>query len=230
MQTIAYAPAFSRRKNADTLVVNHTVLSGVNKANVRVNARVDAQNGQIKYTSNNSRLAEATPTPTPTVTVNSRPTNVTFGTISTGNAPGDVVRYNFTLNAGGITTVALLTTAGTLYKDLDSLNVYAKVGTAVERGIDRRKLTALPAPLLPRTRNVTVRAPARRISATAATGVAEVAPTSFSSAVRTGALAYAGNTGGGLAAYDLTTFAPAAAAGVLTSKNLTISNKACSAV
>lgn len=42
----------------------------------------------------------------------------------------------------------------------------------------------------------TVRARARRTPATAATGVAVVAPTSLSSTVRTGALAYAGNTGG----------------------------------
>lgn|GEM_PF-2649524 len=68
--------------------------------------------------------------------------NVTLDTASTGNAPGDVVRYNLTLNAGGITTAALLTTAVTLSKDLDSLNVYAKVGAAAERRIDRRKLTA----------------------------------------------------------------------------------------
>lgn|GEM_PF-3565119 len=45
VQIIAYAPAFSRRKNADTLVVNYTVPAGANKANVRVDARVDAQNG-----------------------------------------------------------------------------------------------------------------------------------------------------------------------------------------
>lgn len=218
------------------------VPAGTNKANVRVDARVDAQNGQTKYLSNNFRLAEATPT----VAINSGPTNVTLGTTSTGNAPGDVVRYNLTLNAGGVNTAALLTTAGILYKDLDSLNVYAKVGTAAERRIDRRKLTAtgaattlnvdepLPAGSAGQTVTfrfeATVRAPARRTSATTATGVAVVAPTPFSSTVRTGALAYAGTTGGDLAAYDLTTFAAVAAAGAATAKDLTISSTANNAV
>ncbi|TPG67599.1 hypothetical protein [Hymenobacter nivis] len=242
VQTIAYAPAFSKRKNADTLVVNYVVPAGANKANVRVDARVDAQNGQTKYASFNFRLAEATPT----VAVNSGPTNVTLGTASTGNAPGDVVRYNLTLNAGGITTASASTATGILYKDLDSLNVYAKVGTAAERRIDRRKLTAtgaattlnvdepLPAgsagQIVTFRFEATVRAPARRTSATPATGVAVGAPTAFSSTVRTGALAYAGTTGGDLAAYDLTTFAPVAAASAVTTKDLTISSTASNAV
>ncbi|MFD1468861.1 hypothetical protein ACFQ48_11560 [Hymenobacter caeli] len=242
VQTIPYAPAFSKRKNGDTLVVNYTVPAGANKANVRVDARVDAQNGQSKYLSLTFRLAEATPT----VAINSGPTNVTLGTASTGTAPGDVVRYNLTLNAGGITSAALFTAAGTLYKDLDSLNVYAKVGPAAERRIDRRKLAATgaattlnvdePLPAGSAGQSVTfrfeatVRAPARRTSATAATGVAVGAPTAFSATVRTGALAYAGTTGGDLAAYDLTTFAAVAAAGAATAKDLTISSTAGNAV
>lgn len=242
VQTIAYAPAFSKRKNGDTLVVNYPVPAGANKANVRVDARVDAQNGQSKYLSLSFRLAEATPT----VAINSGPTNVTLGTASTGNAPGDVVRYNLTLNAGGITSAALFTAAGTLYKDLDSLNVYAKVGPAAERRIDRRKLTAtgaattlnvdepLPAgstgQLVTFRFEATVRAPARRASATAAIAVAVGAPTAFSTTVRTGTLAYAGTTGSDLAAYDLTTFAAVAAAGAPTAKDLTIGSTADNAV
>ena len=224
------------------LVVNYMVPAGVNKANVRVDARVDAQNGQTKYSSLVFRLAEATPT----VAVNSGPINVTLGTASTGNAPGDVVRYNLTLNAGGINTATLFNTAGILCKDLDSLNVYATVGTAAERRIDRRKLAAtgaattlnvdepLPAGSAGQTVafrfEATVRAPARRTSAMAATGVAVVAPTPFSGTVHTGALAYAGTTGGDLAAYDLTTFAPAATAGAPTTKDLAISSKASNAM
>ncbi len=46
VQTVAYAPAFSRIKNADTLVVKYVVPAGSNKALVRVDTRVDSDNGQ----------------------------------------------------------------------------------------------------------------------------------------------------------------------------------------
>ncbi len=246
VQTIAYAPAFSRRKNADTLVVKYVVPAGPNKALVRVDARVDSNNGQTKLRTFYFRLAEATPT----VAINSGPTNVTLPTAGAAPAPGDVVRYSLTLNAGGITTAPLppaTTTvpAGTLYKDLDSLNVYAKVGTAAERRVDRRKLTAtgaattlnvdepLPAgsagqPVVFRF-EATVRAPARRTSATAAP-VTPGAPTPFSATVRTASLAFVGSTGGDLAAYDLTTFAAVPAAAAVGPKDLTISSTSGNAV
>ena len=245
VQTIAYAPAFSRRKNADTLVVNYVVPAGANKALVRVDARVDSNNGQTKLRTFYFRLAEATPT----VAINSGPTNVTLPTAGAAPAPGDVVRYSLTLNAGGITTAPVppssaAVPAGTLYKDLDSLNVYAKVGAATERRVDRRKLTTtgaattlnvdepLPAgsagqPVVFRF-EATVRAPARRTSATAAP-VTPGAPTPFSATVRTASLAFVGSTGGDLAAYDLTTFAAVPAAAV-DSKDLTIGSTASNAV
>ncbi len=245
VQTIAYAPAFSRRKNADTLVVKYVVPAGANKALVRVDARVDSNNGQTKLRTFYFRLAEATPT----VAINSGPTNVTLPTAGAAPAPGDVVRYSLTLNAGGITTAPVppssaAVPAGTLYKDLDSLNVYAKVGAATERRVDRRKLTTtgaattlnvdepLPAgsagqPVVFRF-EATVRAPARRTSATAAP-VTPGAPTPFSATVRTASLAFVGSTGGDLAAYDLTTFAAVPAAAV-DSKDLTIGSTASNAV
>ncbi|MFC6224391.1 hypothetical protein ACFP2F_14165 [Hymenobacter artigasi] len=247
VQTIPYAPAFSRRKNADTLVVNYVVPAGPNKALVRVDARVDSQNGQTKARTFYFRLAEATPT----IVINSGPTNVTLPTATATPAPGDVVRYNLTLNAGGISTAAVppATTAipaGILYKDLDSLVTYAKVGTAAERRVVRTKLTAsgaelttnvdvpLPAgsagqPVAIRF-EVKVRTPARTATVTAPATITPVAATPFSATVRTAALTYTGTTGGDLAAYDLTTFAPVAAAGPATSKDLLISSTAANAV
>jgi hypothetical protein len=247
VQTIPYAPAFSKRKNVDTLVVSYSVPAGANKALVRVDARVDSNNGQTKTRSFYFRLAEATPT----IVINSGPTNVTLPTATAPGAPGDIIRYNLTLNAGGITTAPVppasiaVIPAGILYKDLDSLVTYAKVGTAAERRVVRTKLTAsgaelttnvdipLPAgsagqPIAFRF-EVKVRTPARSASATAAAAYTPVAATPFG-AVRTGALTYTGTTGGDLAAYDLTTFTAVPAAGPATSKDLVISSTAANAV
>lgn len=245
-QTVAYTPAFSRRKNVDTLVVNYVVPAAANKALVRLDARVESQNGQSKTRTFYFRVAEATPT----IVINSGPTNVTVPTAGAASAPGDVVRYNVTLNKGGISTAPVppstaTVPAGILYKDLDSLVVYAKVGTAAERRVVRIKTAASGAEL---TQNVDiplpagsagqpvvfrfeakVRTPARSASATAAP-YTPAAPTPFSATVRTATLTYAGATGGDLAAYDLTTFAAVPATGPATSKDLVIGSTAANAV
>ncbi|WP_125921542.1 hypothetical protein [Hymenobacter lapidarius] len=245
VQTIPYAPAFSRLKRADTLVVRYTVPAGANKALVRVDARVESTTGQSKIRTFYYRLAEATPT----IIINSGPTNVTVPA-GASPAPGDIVRYNVTLNAGGITTAPVppstaAVPAGTLYKDLDSLVVFARVGTGPERRVVRIKTAASGAQL---TQNVDVplpagsagqpvflrfeakvRTPARSASVTAAP-ITPVAPTPFSATVRTATLTYTGTTGGDLAAYDLTTFTAVAAAGPATSKDLVISSTATNQV
>ena len=247
VQTIPYAPAFSKRKNVDTLLVSYVVPAGANKALVRVDARVESQNGQSKTRTFFFRLAEATPT----IVINSGPTNVTLPTATATGAPGDIIRYNVTLNKGGISTAPIppaslaVIPPGILYKDLDSLVTYAQVGTAAERRVVRTKLTASGAEL---TTNVDIplpagsagqpitfrfevkaRTPARAASATAAAGYTPAAATPFG-AVRTGTLTYTGTTGGDLAAYDLTTFAAVPAAGPATSKDLVISSTATNAV
>ncbi|GAC1381195.1 MAG: hypothetical protein NVSMB30_28950 [Hymenobacter sp.] len=246
VQTVAYAPAFSKRKNVDTLVVSYVVPALANKALVRVDARIDSQNGQTKTRSFYFRVAEATPT----IVINSGPTNVTLPAGAPGSAPGDVVRYNVTLNKGGITSAPVppatsAVPAGTLYKDLDSLVVYAKVGPAPGRRVGGRQNPPRGAEL---TQNVDItlpagstgqpvafrfevkaRTPARSASATAAPFVV-AAPTPFRAAVRTATLTHAGATGGNLAAYDLTTFTPVPQAGPTTSKDLLISSTSGNAV
>ena len=250
VQTIAYAPAYSRIKRTDTLVVRYTVPPGDNKSLVRVDARVDSQNGQSKVRSFYFRLAEATPT----IVINSGPVNVTVPTATATSAPGDIIRYNVTLNKGGIGSAPLppATTAvpaGILYKDIDSLVVYAKFGTAPERRVVRTKpaypstvangseLTTnvdVPLPAGSAGQPVTlrfevkVRTPASAASVTAAP-YTPAAATPFA-AVRTATLTYTGSTGGDLAAYDLTTFAAVPAAGPATSKDLVISSTASNAV
>ena len=247
VQTIPYAPAFSKRKNVDTLLVSYVVPAGANKALVRVDARVESQNGQSKTRTFFFRLAEATPT----IVINSGPTNVTLPTATATGAPGDIIRYNVTLNKGGISTAPIppaslaVIPPGILYKDLDSLVTYAQVGTAAERRVVRTKLTASGAEL---TTNVDIplpagsagqpitfrfevkaRTPARAVSATATAVYTPAVATPFG-AVRTGTLTYTGTTGGDLAAYDLTTFAAVPAAGPATSKDLVISSTATNAV
>lgn len=246
VQTIPYKAAFSKRKNADTLVVSYTVPAGANKANVRVSAVVAAENGQSKLRTFSFRLAE----PTPTVRVNS----VTNVTAPAGSplVPGDVVRYNVVLNDGGINSATSLTTAGTLYKDLDSLITYVKVGTAPERRALRQRLPATGAQTGARTAvDVNVTLPAgsngqevtyrfeaksrfagtpsiRAASATAAP--LTLGTTTPLAAARNLTLTYTGTTGGDQAAVDLTTFTLVPAAGDLLLKDLAITSTASNTV
>lgn len=247
VQTIPYARAYSRIKRVDTLVVRYTVPAGANKALVRVDARVESTNGQAKIRTFYYRLAEATPT----IVINSGPVNVTLPSATAIGASGDVVRYNVTLNRGGIGAAPVPPAitpvpAGILYKDLDSLLVFARVGTGAERRVVRQRLTAAGAEL---TQNVDVPLPAgsagqsvvfrfevksrivpvRSASAIAAAPYILAAPTPFA-AVRTASLVFAGATGGDLAAYDLNTFSPVPAAGPAVSKDVRISSPAGNAV
>ena len=245
VQTIPYAPAFSRIRRADTLLVRYTVPAGANKALVRIDARLESTNGQAKTRTFYYRLAEATPT----IVLNSGPTNVTVPA-GTAPAPGDIVRYNVTLNAGGITTAPVppstaAVPAGILYKDLDSLVVFARVGTGPERRVVRIKPAASGAQLI---QNVDVplpagsagqpvvlrfeakaRTPARTASATAAP-ITPAAPTPFSATVRMATLSFTGATGGDFAAYDLTTFGTVPANGPVDSKDIAITSTAGNAV
>lgn len=242
VQTIPYKAAFSKRKNADTLVVSYTVPAGANKANVRVAALLTAENGQTKQRAFYFRLAEATPT----VAVGTV-TNVTAPAGATP-VPGDVVRYNVILNDGGITSATSFTATGTLYKDLDSLITYVKVGAAAERRALRQRLPASGAQTGARTAiNVDVTVPAgssgqpvtyrfeakTRFAGTPATRTASATAAAFTPGTptplmvaRTATLTYTGTTGGDLAAFDLTTFMAVPATGAATSKDLSISSVA----
>ncbi|KAA9338171.1 hypothetical protein F0P96_04805 [Hymenobacter busanensis] len=252
VQTIPYRAAFSRIRQADTLLVNYVVPTGANKANVRVDAVVVSSNGQTKTRSFSFRLAEATPT----VSVGN-PTNVTAPGTSTP-VPGDVVRFPVTLNAGGITSAANINVAGTLFKDIDSLVTYVRVGTQAERRYARQRVPvgtgaqsgaattvnvdlALPAgssgqPVVFRfeakSRYQAQPLPAtftyRAASATAA-ALTPGTPTALAAA-RTVTLTYTGTTGGDLAAYDLTTFASVPVAGAPANKDVAITSIATNAV
>ena len=251
VQTIPYRPAFSRIRQSDTLLVNYTVPAGQNKANVRVDAVVVSTNGQTKTRTFSFRLAD----PNPTIRLNAS-TNVTApGT--TNPVPGDVVRFPVVLNEGGINTATAITATGTLRKDLDSLITYVKVGSAAERRFARQRVpTAGTQSGAATTVNVDVTLPpgsagqpvifrfevkslyqdripplapsVRTASVTAAT-ITPGTPTALATP-RTVTLSFTGATGGDLAAYDLATFAPVAAAASAGTKDVAITSTATNTV
>ena len=246
-QTIPYAAAYSRRKNADTLVVRYVVPAGANKANVRVAAILTAESGQSKARVLNFRLAE----PVPTVKI-SAVTNVTApaGAVP---VPGDVVRYAVRLNDGGINSASSFTAAGTLYTNLDSLITYVTVGTAAERRFLRQRVpvgtgaqsgaattvnvdATIPAgaggqPVTFRfeAKSRYLGTPAVRTASATADPLTPGAPTSLAAA-RTATLTYTGTTGGDLAAYDLMTFASVPTTAAADNKDVAISSTANNAV
>ncbi|AMM50877.1 hypothetical protein TH61_06315 [Rufibacter sp. DG15C] len=152
VKTIPAQGAYSVRKKADTLVVEYVVPALANKATVRLDAKGVGFNNSTKTRSVSFRVAEAMPT------IRIKSVSNRTATAQYGNAANDVIRYELVLNEGGVTSVTATTPAtAILYKDLDSLNVYAKVGAAAETRVQRIALTKSGAAL---TRNVDVTVPA----------------------------------------------------------------------
>lgn len=243
VQTIPYQPAYSRIKRADTLVVRYVVPEGANKSLIRVDVRVVSQNGQFSTRSAAFRVAEATPT----IRINSV-ANVTAPTAGPVVA-GDVVRYNLTLNVNGVTTATTTTPATSiLYKDLDSLITYVRVGTTAERRLLRQRLPAVGAQTGAATTlsvdatipansagqavsfrfEAKVRTPARTASVTSS-AITPGTPTALA-AVRPITLTYTGTTGGDLAAFNFATFSAATAADAATVKDIAITSIATNQV
>ncbi|UYZ63430.1 hypothetical protein [Hymenobacter weizhouensis] len=253
VQTLPYRAAFSRRRQADTLVVNYTVPAGQNKANVRVDAVIVAENSQTRTRSFAFRLAD----PGPTIKLNS--TTTLTAPAGATPVPGDVVRYSVLLNEGGINAATALTTPGTLYNNLDSLITYVKVGAAAERRLLRQRLPAAsPAAQSGAQSSVNVDVtipagssgqvvqyrfeaksrfqntppPAAPSIRTATVSAAPITPGTATplATPRTVTLSFAGTSGGDQAAIDLTTFTVVPAAGATASKDLSISSTASNAV
>lgn len=243
--------AYSRRKFADTLVVNLLMPNAPNKARVRFSAVVASSNGLTKSRALSIRVAEATPT----ARIVSA-TNVT-APAAASLVPGDVVRFNLLLNESGINAYAERPAAppaatAVLFNNLDSLVTYVKVGTAAERRFARQRLPAtgtqtgaattvnfdatLPAGTAGQAvvfrfevKSRFLGTPNFRASSVTAAPITLGTATPLA-AVRSRTLTYTGTTGGDLAALDLTTFTNVAAAGAATSKDLTISSTATNQV
>ena len=254
VQTIPYRAAYSRISRTDSLIINYPVPTGQNKANVRVDAVVVSENGQTKTRSFSFRLAEATPT----ISLNAA-TNITAPGTTTP-VPGDVVRFPVVLNTGGITSATAITTAGILYKDIDSLITYARIGTAPERRFARQRAPAagtqtgaaatinvdltLPAgssgqPIVfrfeakTRYQAVAPMPPANNFTYRTGSATAPAITPSTPTALaaaRTVMLTYTGTTGGDLAAYDLTTFAAVPFGSAPATKDVAITSTASNAV
>lgn len=252
VQTLAgNRAAFSRRKNVDTLIVNFVMPTGANKSRVRMSALVVSENGLTKTRSVNFRLAEATPT----VRIASA-TNVSTPA-NTPQITGDVVRYSLVLNENGITSYPEApnpppAASSILYKDLDSLITYVRVGTTAERRLLRQRLPAagaqtgaqttvnldIPLPTATAGQSVVYRFEAKsrylgtpnvRTSSVTAAPITVGTATPLA-ATRSLSLTYSGTTGGDQAALDLTTFTTVPAAGAAANKDLAITSIASNAV
>jgi hypothetical protein len=243
--------AYSRRKFADTLVVNVVMPSAPNQARVRFSADVVSQNGLTKTRSVAFRVAEGTPT----IRIASA-TNVT-APATAALVPGDVVRYSLQLNANGINLyperpAAPPAATAVLFNNLDSLVTYVRVGTAAERRFARQRLPAtgtqtgaattvnldltLPAGTAGQAVVFRFEAKSRYLgtpnfrTASVTSTPITLGSTTALAPVRALTLTYTGTTGGDLAALDLTTFTSVAASGPATSKDLVISSTATNAV
>jgi len=252
VQTVPAAQAaYSRRKFADTLVVNLVIPTAPNQARVRFSAVVVSANGLTKVRSVPVRIAAATPT----VRIAST-TNVT-APAGAALISGDVVRYSLLLNENGINAyperpAAPPAATAVLFNNLDSLVTYVRIGTGAERRFARQRLPASgtqTGAATPVTVDVTLPAgtagqdvvfrfeaksrylgtPNFRAASVTAAPITLGTATPLA-AVRARTLTYTGTTGGDLAALDFTTFTTVAAADPATSKDLVISSTASNAV
>ncbi|UOR05821.1 hypothetical protein MUN82_01685 [Hymenobacter aerilatus] len=133
--------------------VPYTVPSALaNKTPVRVDVTLNFTNGSKQLRRFSYTVASA-----PTLKFGATPATYRNGLTANAQSPGDLIGYSIVMNEGGISTVPAAGSSATLFKNIDSLVYYARVGTQapVRQGVLRTPTAGVAA-----TRAVDVRVPA----------------------------------------------------------------------
>jgi len=123
-----------------------------NKTPVRVDVTLNFSNGSKQLRRFSYTVASA-----PTLKFGATPATYRNGLTSTAQSAGDLIGYAIVMNEGGISTVPAAGSSATLFKNIDSLVYYARVGTQapVRQGVLRTPTAGVAG-----TRTVDVRVPA----------------------------------------------------------------------
>ena len=198
------------------LVVPYVVPASLaNKTPVRVDVTTTFENGATRLRRFTYNVAAA---PTLRLGTAASPTTITTfrnGVAGTAQTVGDVIGYNLVINEGGIATVPTTPTTATLFKNVDSLTTFYRIGTGapVRAGVVLNPSTGAAS-----ARTVDVRVPAGAqgqsvtfsftayagpyLASVTAAPISIVPPTSFTR-VRTGRITAGANAPQDSASYDL---------------------------
>ncbi|OON69629.1 hypothetical protein [Hymenobacter sp. CRA2] len=112
------------------LVVPYTVPANLaNKTPVRVDVTTTFENGATRMRRFTYNVAAA---PTLRFGTTASPTAITTfrnNLAATAQSEGDIIGYNLVINEGGIATVPTTPTTATLFKNVDSLTTFYRIGT-----------------------------------------------------------------------------------------------------
>lgn len=112
------------------LIVPYTVPAGLaNKTPVRVDVTTTFQNGATRLRRFTYNVAAA---PTLRLGTTASPTTITTfrnNLAAVAQAEGDIIGYNLVINEGGIATVPTTPSAATLFKNVDSLTTFYRIGS-----------------------------------------------------------------------------------------------------
>ncbi|GAB2969060.1 hypothetical protein GCM10027048_44790 [Hymenobacter coalescens] len=144
VSTVAPGGAIGATSGLTEQVVNYVVPSNLaNKTPVRVDVTTTYENGATRLRRFTYNVAAA-----PTLrfgTLTSPTTITTFrnNLAATAQTEGDIVGYNLVINEGGIATVPTTPTTSTLFKNVDSLTTFYRIGTGapVRIGVVRNPST-----------------------------------------------------------------------------------------
>ncbi|MBO3271996.1 hypothetical protein [Hymenobacter defluvii] len=105
-----------------------------NKTPVRVDVTLNFANGSKRL-----RRFSYTVAASPTLKFGATPATYRNGLAASAQSPGDLIGYSIVMNEGGISTVPAAGSTATLFKNIDSLVYYARVGTQapVRQGVLR---------------------------------------------------------------------------------------------
>jgi hypothetical protein len=196
---------------------------------VRVDIILNFQNGGKRTKSFRYQVAN-----TPTITAGSPAATYRNGLGASGQAEGDLIGYALVLNAGGISTST--TPVANLYKNIDSLVYYARLGASGQ--LLRQGVIKTPTAGVENKRTIDVRVPSGAAAAGGATfafvAYAQGTITAFSTPLlpvvattpfrttRTGRLAFGGGVTTDSLAFNLVAGANEPAANATTGKDLQV--------
>ncbi|MET4107255.1 hypothetical protein [Hymenobacter sp. UYP22] len=215
-----------------TQTVPYTVPATLaNKTPVRVDVTLNFADGSKRL-----RRFTYLSASSPTLKFSATPVTYRNGLSATQQSSGDILGYSILLNEGGIATVPTAGSTATLFKAVDSLTYFARVGTDAPK-----RLGVVRGPSAGAATTVTVNAPvpagsngqtltysfvayAQNTTTTlTAAPINIVGPTSFATALKTGRVVFGASAPSDSLAFNLKTALNEPAAGPVANKDLFVS-------
>ncbi|GAB3837363.1 hypothetical protein GCM10028821_37310 [Hymenobacter jeollabukensis] len=135
--TIAPSFTYNETTRAQSQVVTYTVPTGLpNQRAMRLDVIVNFKDGNRRVRRVSYNVANA-----PAIKFSATPATYRNGLDATRQAPGDIITYSLILNENGINVIPAAGSSAPLFKTLDSLAYFVKVGNGPETRIGSVRLS-----------------------------------------------------------------------------------------